>query len=97
MSATIETSHCVRPDHLGCNAEEDCHALRQCQARQNAGMPQTNAEKQKAFKQAMAEAGYVRLEAWVTREQREKFRQVGSDEWLRRKIDASKVKDAPER
>jgi hypothetical protein len=56
----------------------------------NRPMAQTNAEKQKAFKDSMREAGYVRLEAWVTEEQRKKFRQIGSDEWLRKRIDAAK-------
>lgn len=62
MAATTETSHCIRPDHLGCNAEEDCHAVGQCQARQNAGMAQTNKEKQEAFRarQAMLGATEVR-------------------------------------
>lgn len=54
------------------------------------GMAQTIAQRQKAFKDSMREAGYVRLEAWVTLEQREKFRQIGGDEWLRKKIDAAK-------
>lgn len=58
-----------------------------------AAMAQTTAQRQQAFKQAMAEAGYVRLEAWVTREQREKFRQIGGDDWLRKKIDAAKPKE----
>jgi predicted Holliday junction resolvase-like endonuclease len=56
------------------------------------GMAQSTAERQRAFKESMKEAGYVRLEAYVTREQREKFRQLGGDEWLRKKIEAAKVK-----
>lgn len=61
--------------------------------RQNPPMAQSTAERQKAFKEAMKQAGYVRLEAWVTLEQREKFRQIGGDEWLRKKIDAAKPKE----
>jgi hypothetical protein len=52
-------------------------------------MPQSTAERQRAFKEAMKEAGFVRLEAYVTREQREKFRQIGGDDWLRKKIDSA--------
>jgi CheY-like chemotaxis protein len=55
-------------------------------------MPKTPAERQADFKQAMKDAGYVRLEAYVTKEQREKFRQLGGDDWLRKKIEAAKVK-----
>lgn len=55
-------------------------------------MPQSTAERQRAFKEAMKEAGYVRLEAYVTREQREKFRRLGGDEWLRKKIEQAKEK-----
>lgn len=58
------------------------------------GMAQSTAERQRAFKQAMKDAGYVRLEAYVTREQREKFRQLGGDEWLRKKIDGAKPKES---
>lgn len=53
-------------------------------------MAKTTAERQAEFKQAMKDAGYVRLEAYVTKEQREKFRQLGGDAWLRKKIDAAK-------
>jgi hypothetical protein len=56
-------------------------------------MPKTPAERQAEFKRAMKEAGYVRLEAYVTLEQREKFRQLGGDEWLRKKIDSAKPKE----
>lgn len=52
----------------------------------------TNAERQQAFKAAQKEAGYVRLEAYVTKDQRDKFRALGGDAWLRKKIDAAKVK-----
>lgn len=38
----------------------------------------------------MKAAGYVRLDAYVTKEQRDKFRRLGGDEWLRKKIDAAK-------
>ena len=55
-------------------------------------MPKTPAERQADFKQAMKDAGYVRLEAYVTREQREKFRALGGDAWLRKRIDAAKEK-----
>jgi hypothetical protein len=55
--------------------------------------PQSTAERQKAFKGAMKQAGMVRLEAWVTREQRDKFRQLGGDEWLRKRINAAKLPD----
>lgn len=57
-----------------------------------APMPKTLAERQADFKQAMKEAGFVRLEAYVTQEQREKFRRLGGDEWLRKKIDGAKEK-----
>lgn len=56
----------------------------------NPPMTKSLAERQADFRQAMKDAGYVRLEAWVTKEQREKFRQLGGDEWLRKKIDAAK-------
>lgn len=59
----------------------------------NAAMAKTTAERQADFKQAMKDAGYVRLEAYVTKEQREKFRALGGDEWLRKKIDKATVKD----
>jgi hypothetical protein len=58
----------------------------------NERMAKTVAERQKEFKEAQAAAGMVRLEAWVTKEQREKFRRLGGDEWLRKKIDATKEK-----
>lgn len=54
------------------------------------GMAQSTADRQRAFKQSMKDAGYVRLEAYVTKEQREKFRQLGGDEWLRKKIEQAK-------
>lgn len=54
------------------------------------GMAKTTAERQRAFKEAMKEAGFVRLEAYVTKEQREKFRRLGGDDWLRKKIDKAK-------
>lgn len=57
---------------------------------ENADMPLSTAERQKAFKDAMKEAGYVRLEAYVTKEQREKFRALGGDGWLRKKINSAK-------
>jgi hypothetical protein len=60
--------------------------------RHNADMAQTTAQRQRAYKESMKEAGYVRLEAYVTREQREKYRQLGGDEWLRKAIDRAKVK-----
>lgn len=55
-------------------------------------MAQSVADRQRAFKESMKEAGFVRLEAYVTKEQREKFRALGGDAWLRKKIDAAKVK-----
>jgi hypothetical protein len=55
-------------------------------------MAQSTADRQRAFKAAMKEAGFVRLEAYVTKEQRDKFRQIGGDEWLRKKIEAAKPK-----
>lgn len=60
--------------------------------RDNAPMPQTVAERQRAFKASQKAAGLVKVEAWVTLEQREKFRELGGDEWLRKRIDAAKVK-----
>lgn len=49
------------------------------------------ADRQRAFKESMKLAGFVRLEAYVTKEQREKFRQLGGDEWLRKKIEAATI------
>jgi hypothetical protein len=60
---------------------------------QNCGMAQSTADRQRAFKESMKEAGFVRLEAYVTKEQREKFRALGGDEWLRKKIDAARLKE----
>lgn len=60
---------------------------------ENAAMAQTTAQRQRAYKESMKEAGYVRLEGYVTREQREKYRQLGGDEWLRKAIDRAKVKE----
>jgi hypothetical protein len=57
-----------------------------------AGMAQSTAERQKAFKAAQKAAGLVRLEAYVTKDQRIKFRALGGDPWLRKKIDRAKVK-----
>lgn len=54
----------------------------------------TSAQRQQAFKQSMKAAGYVRLEAYVTLEQREKFRALGGDKWLRKRIDAAKQPEA---
>lgn len=54
-------------------------------------MPQSTAERQKAFKDAMKAAGYVKLEAYVTKAQRQKFRELGGDAWLQKKIDSAKV------
>jgi hypothetical protein len=59
---------------------------------ENRHMAQSAAERQKTFKQSMRDAGFVRLEAYVTPEEREKFRALGSDVWLRQKINAAKVK-----
>ena len=53
-------------------------------------MAQSTAERQKAFKDGMKAAGYVKLEAYVTKEQREKFVQLGGAAWLQKKIDAAK-------
>lgn len=64
---------------------------------ENPPMTKTLAERQADFRQAMKEAGYVRLQAWVTKEQRDKFRQIGGDEWLRKKIDAAKYKGISQR
>lgn len=61
--------------------------------RQNPPMAQSVAQRQRTFKAAMKAAGYVKLEAWVTLEQREKFRQVGGDEWLRDRINRAKPKE----
>jgi hypothetical protein len=59
----------------------------------NAGMAKTLAQRQADFRKAMKEAGFVLLTAYVTKEQRDKFRnELGGDEWLRKKIDAAKVK-----
>lgn len=55
-----------------------------------ASMAQSTADRQRTFKESMKEAGYVRLEAYVTKAQREKFRRLGGDEWLRKRIEAAK-------
>jgi hypothetical protein len=54
-------------------------------------MAQSTAQRQRAYKQSMKEAGYVRLDAYVTKDQREKFRDLGGDEWLRKAIDRAKI------
>lgn len=59
-------------------------------ARQNAAMAKTLAQRQADFRKAMKEAGFVLLTSYVTKEQRDKFRALGGDEWLRKKIDAAK-------
>jgi hypothetical protein len=51
----------------------------------------TSAQRQQAYKAAQRAAGMVRLEAYVTLEQREKFRDLGGDEWLRKAIDRAKI------
>ena len=57
---------------------------------------QTPAQRQKSFKAAMKAAGMVRLEAYVTKEQRAKFRdKLGGDEWLRKAISRAKPKETP--
>ena len=48
------------------------------------------AERQRTFRQFMKAAGFVKLEAYVTLEQRDKFRALGGDKWLRKRIDAAK-------
>lgn len=63
-----------------------------CDCGDNPPMAKTTAERQADFKQAMRDAGYVRLEAYVTKEQREKFRRLGGDDWLRDRISRAKVK-----
>jgi hypothetical protein len=55
-------------------------------------MPKSLAQRQAEFKAAQKAAGLVRLEAYVTKEQRDKFRALGGDPWLRKKIDQAKVK-----
>ena len=52
---------------------------------------QTTAQRQQAYKAAQKAAGLVRLEAYITAEQRDKFRVLGGDEWLRKKISAAKL------
>lgn len=59
----------------------------------NPPMAQSVAERQRTFKAAMKAAGFVKLEAWVMPEQREKFRQLGGDEWLRERINKAKPKE----
>jgi|GEM_PF-3840919 len=79
----------IRMDHAGSykNLENERHTSKEAE---NVPMPKTPAERQAEFKQAMKEAGFVRLEAYVTKEQREKFRQLGGDAWLREKINRAK-------
>jgi hypothetical protein len=57
----------------------------------------TTAERQKAFKAAQKAAGFVRLEAYVTKDQREAFRGLGGDTWLRMVLDMSKIPDKNKR
>jgi transcriptional/translational regulatory protein YebC/TACO1 len=51
----------------------------------------TNAQRQKAYKDAQKAAGFVRLEGYVTFAQREKLKALGGDAWLRKAIDRAKV------
>jgi ribosomal protein S9 len=59
----------------------------------NAGMAKTLAQRQADFRKAMKDAGFVLLTAYVTKEQRDKFRQIGGDEWLRERINKAKPKE----
>lgn len=52
-------------------------------------------ERQRTFKQSQRELGMVRLEAYVTADQRQKYRELGGDEWLRKQIDQKYKKIAP--
>lgn len=58
---------------------------------QNAAMAKTLAQRQADFRKAMKDAGFVLLTSYVTKEQRDKFRQLGGDEWLRKRIDRAKL------
>jgi len=51
---------------------------------------QTTAQRQRAFKEAQAAAGRVRVDVYITKEQREKFTALGGVEWLRKAIDRAK-------
>ena len=51
---------------------------------------QTTAQRQKAFKDAQRAAGLVRLEAYVTPQQRDKYKAIGATEWLQKRINAAK-------
>jgi len=58
----------------------------------------TPAERQRAFKASMKAAGFVKLEAYVTQDQRAKFRALGGDDWLRKKIKTAPIKpETPEK
>lgn len=64
-----------------------------CDCGENPPMAKTLAQRQSDFRQSMKDSGYVKLEAWVTKEQRDKYRKIGGDEWLRKKINAAKEKE----
>lgn len=54
---------------------------------------QTSAQRQQAFKASRRAAGMVRLEAYVSRKERGKYQELGGVEWLRKKINAGKIKE----
>ena len=58
---------------------------------ENQAMAQSNKERQQAFKAAQAAAGRVRVEVYITKEQRDKLAALGGAEWLRQAIDAAEV------
>lgn len=56
---------------------------------------QTPAQRQQAFKASQREAGMVRLDIWLTKEQRDRLTALGGVTWLRKKIDASRPPQRP--
>lgn len=62
-------------------------------ADQDAMTAQTPAQRQQKVKAAKREAGLVRLEAYVTKDEREKYKAIGANVWLRKKINAAKLKE----
>jgi hypothetical protein len=52
----------------------------------------TSAQRQKSFRQTRAAEGLVRLEAYVSRELRDKFKRIGGADWLRKQLARAKDK-----
>jgi hypothetical protein len=84
--------HGVWPNGEPCIEAVRCEKCDGVGSIDNRDMAQTTAQRQRAYKESMKEAGYVRLEGYVSPEQREKYKALGGEKWLRRAIDRAKVK-----